>query len=73
MIGYFVGIIIACITYRNNYLYLSLLITPMIIDGGIQYIFKKESNNLRRLVTGILGGIGIIYLFINIHTFTYGG
>lgn len=42
----------------------------MIIDGGIQYIFKKESNNLRRLITGILGGIGIIYLFINIHTFT---
>ncbi len=71
LIGYFVGIIIACITYRNNYLYLlSLLITPMIIDGGIQYIFKKESNNLRRLITGILGGIGIIYLFISIHTFT---
>lgn len=42
----------------------------MIVDGGIQMLFKIESNNIRRLITGILGGIGIIYIFINIHYFT---
>lgn len=42
----------------------------MLIDGGIQLIFKKESNNIRRFITGILGGIGIIYLLLAIHTFT---
>lgn len=70
LIGYFIGAIIACITGCSNYLWIPLLIIPMIIDGGIQFIFKIESNNLRRLITGILGGTGIIYLFINIHMFT---
>ena len=68
--GYFLGIILACITRCKNYLFVLLLIIPMIIDGWIQFIFKIESNNFRRFITGILGGIGIIYLFISIHIFT---
>lgn len=42
----------------------------MIIDGGIQYLFHIESNHVRRLLSGVLGGIGIIYLLITIHKFT---
>lgn len=68
--GYFLGIFIAYITHCRNYLWFLLLIVPMTIDGGMQLIFKIESNNLRRLITGILGGIGIIYIFISIHMFT---
>lgn len=68
--GYFLGIFIAYITNCKNYLNYLVLVVPMVIDGGIQYIFKIESNNFRRFVTGILGGIGIIYLLISIHMFT---
>lgn len=70
LIGYLVGIVLACITKCSNYLWMLLLVIPMIIDGSIQLVFKKESNNLRRLITGMFGGIGIIYMFITIHMFT---
>lgn len=70
LIGYFIGILMAYIIGYSNYLWLSLFITPMVVDGSIQFLSKIESNNFRRLITGILGGIGIIYLFINIHMFT---
>ncbi len=68
--GYFLGIILACITGCSNYLYYLLLLIPMIIDGTVQLVFKIESNNIRRFITGIMGGVGIIYLFISIHFFT---
>lgn len=70
LIGYFLGIFLACATKCRHYLWLQLCLIPMIADGGIQLIFKKESTNFRRMITGILGGIGIIYLFISIHMFT---
>lgn len=70
LIGYFVGIAVAYITRKSNCLWLSLCVVPMIIDGGIQLICKAESNNFRRLITGILGRVGIIYLFVSLHTFT---
>lgn len=64
------GIVIACVTRCSHYLYFLLLLLPMIADGVIQQAFQVESNNIRRLITGILGGIGIIYLFISIHMFS---
>ena len=70
LIGYFLGIYMAYIISCNNYLWLLICILPMLVDGGIQFIFKIESNNFRRLITGMLGGIGIIFLFRNIHVFT---
>ncbi len=42
-----------------------LLITlclPMIVDGVSQYIFKKESSNYRRAITGFLFGLGINFI-----------
>ena len=68
--GYFAGIAIACITNcRHSFIALFALL-PMIIDGVMQYKFNIKSNNARRFVTGLLGGIGIIYLFVNIHILT---
>lgn len=70
-VGYIIGIVLACLVgYQKLLLLLALLMLPMIIDGGIQLLFKKESNNIRRFITGLLGGIGIIYLLLAIHTFT---
>ena len=36
-----------------------ILIIPMILDGGMQYFIKRDSNNFRRAITGALFGIGI--------------
>lgn len=70
LIGYILGIVIAVITGCKHHFYFLLCLLPMIIDGGIQHLFGIISNNLRRLFTGILGGIGIIYFFISLHLFT---
>jgi uncharacterized membrane protein len=53
-----------------------ILIIPMIIDGGLQYLNYFISNNNRRFFTGLLFGIGtvifcqnmirILFDFINI-------
>lgn len=44
-----------------------ILCIPMIIDGGIQYLGIKESTNLRRFLTGLLGGIGLAIVRLNIY------
>ena len=61
---------IAVITHCQNYLWFLLLLLPATIDGGIQLIFKIESNNTRRFITGFMAGIGVIYTLISIHLFT---
>ena len=63
--GYIIGLLILKI-YAILPLTLSLIIIiPMIIDGTGQLFNKWESNNFRRLITGILGGISIDFLIIN--------
>jgi uncharacterized membrane protein len=37
----------------------SILVLPMIFDGSIQYFTKRDSTNVRRVITGSLFGIGI--------------
>lgn len=41
-------------------------ILPLVIDGVIQAISTYESNNLLRLLTGVLFGIGIVSLEITL-------
>ena len=40
-----------------------LLLIPCAIDGFSQLFEYRESNNLLRLVTGLLGGVGIILVY----------
>lgn len=68
--GVIIGEIICIITLifsikLNIILYIALLLI-MGLDWFIQYINILESNNIRRLITGILGGIGLtgIYYYI---------
>ena len=36
-----------------------LLLVPAFIDGLTQLLGYRESNNILRLVTGLLGGLGL--------------
>ncbi|MBQ7822086.1 MAG: DUF2085 domain-containing protein [Clostridia bacterium] len=70
LFGYILGIIIAILTDCKSYKLFPLLLIPMIFDGTLQHFTRYESNNIKRLITGLCGGIGIIYIFICIHMFT---
>lgn len=65
LVGYIVGILIL-LFYGKLSFFLSLaLMIPMIIDGTGQLLQKWVSNNPRRFVTGILGGISIDFIIIH--------
>ncbi|MFJ7825464.1 DUF2085 domain-containing protein [Psychrobacillus sp. NPDC096623] len=66
MFGYITGLFILS-TYGRLSLFLSFaLIIPMVVDGTGQLFHKWESNNFRRLITGIMGGISIDFIIINV-------
>lgn len=46
-----------------------VFLVPLILDGGIQLLFGILSNNIRRVATGILFGVGLIQLTVNIFTY----
>ena len=39
-----------------------LMCLPTAVDGILQYYFQKESNNQRRIITGISTGMGLSIL-----------
>lgn len=41
-----------------------IMLLPLIIDGLIQRLTVYESTNIRRLITGVLFGIGLTALFV---------
>lgn len=51
------------IVYTNEYVLLGItLCIPAIIDGITQALHLRESNNNIRLITGLLGGIGLMII-----------
>ncbi len=67
--GFFTLIVISKITnalyFISEYSIVSIMLIPlffaipMIIDGTAQYMFHKESTNVRRVITGLLFSIGM--------------
>lgn len=45
---------------------IALFILPMAIDGTGQLFNKWVSTNRRRFVTGLIGGVGVMYIFYTI-------
>ena len=42
------------------------LLLTMGADWFVQYIGLRESTNIRRLVTGIMGGIGVVFIWASL-------
>lgn len=62
--GYLLGILLAIMTGPIFVIYAFLLLIPTIIDGFVQLFTNYESNNIKRLITGIAAGVGIVYIFV---------
>ena len=61
IIGYFTAGLLLLTNIKLDLLTAFFFILPTGIDGTVQYCCEKyESNNRRRLLTGIIAGIGII-------------
>lgn len=43
------------------------MMLPLIADGFLQQLTSYESNNSKRLVTGILFGIALVFLLVYFH------
>ena len=62
-----IGIFVAfCFGYPRFWIVCVMMI-PLVVDGFTQRLTAYESNNLRRLWTGILFGIAFIFMFIYFH------
>lgn len=44
-----------------------LMMLPLIVDGTVQRLTPYESTNIRRLATGILFGIALVFGFLYFH------
>lgn len=67
LLGWIVGIIY-CLLLEVPKEYITILILfPLIVDGTMQSLRKKESNNIKRIITGILFGMGTIFIFVYFH------
>ena len=63
IIGYLLGVLIYFLKVLNWKIAIILCI-PLVLDGGSQYLNWRISNQVLRLITGILCGIGIMFLEI---------
>jgi uncharacterized membrane protein len=68
IIGYIAEIAFLLANLRFDFLTAIIFITPTALDGTIQYLKKHESTNMKRLLTGILAGIGALSILANIIT-----
>lgn len=65
-----IGILVAsvCCWFFRPPLWVGLLLMiPMTLDGGIQRATRYESTNIRRLITGLLGGYGFVHFEVMLH------
>lgn len=68
--GILIGEIIACLlllyNIHINVFIAILLVCPTVLDGTIQLRGKYESTNCKRLFSGIIAGIGLVFILAHI-------
>lgn len=72
MIGYIFAVVLITAGISIGYLECIILIVPLVIDGVVQYKTRYRSNNLKRLMSGMMYGIGLIQLFANVISDIFG-
>ncbi len=59
-IGLVAGLILAIVSGLNiSILILLLLLVPLGVDGVLQLVTDYESSNALRMITGVVGGVGV--------------
>lgn len=71
LLGLILGIIVLILFGNIPFLFVPLLLIPIAIDGGGQLLNKWASTNGRRLLTGILAGLAVDFLFYEIAALGY--
>lgn len=66
LIGEVVALILILCSIKVGFIGSIVFLIPMGIDWGLQYLKILESDNIRRLITGTLGGIGLSYVYYNL-------
>jgi uncharacterized membrane protein len=66
-VGIFLGLaagmlLVMLLRPRFRLVFFIALVVPILLDGGMQYLGPYESNNVLRIVTGVLGGVASSYL-----------
>lgn len=62
-LGFGIGLILRILSLNMPLVFAISLTLPLIIDGFTQFLGFRESNNLLRLLTGVLCGIATNMLF----------
>ena len=66
LVGFFAWYTIQLMLPVVNPLIGMILIAPCAFDGFTQYVFDIESTNNRRIITGLLCGIGLCILSLSL-------
>lgn len=72
--GILIGLFLSSFLFTNIYLFKIIeqfswvkilmalfLLTPLSVDGGLQYLEIRQSNKKRRFVSGLMFGAGVIF------------
>lgn len=57
--------------YKLNLVMACFMSLVMLLDWLVQYLKIKESTNMRRLITGLIGGFGWTYIHLYFYQFTF--
>ncbi len=66
ILGELIALFLVLINLKINLIQSMLLLLIMGLDWFLQYVKIAESNNGRRLLTGILGGLGLTFMYYHI-------
>lgn len=67
LIGMIAGIPIVIFQGCPQFVIVLVMMIPLVFDGFLQRLTSYESGNIRRLITGILFGIALIFALIYFH------
>ena len=65
-LGEVIAVLLILLGINIDFIWATVLLFVMGADWFLQYINLIESNNTRRLITGISGGLGLSFIYYNL-------